>query len=299
MTSLSPTTIRETVREGFVHLLAGGLDDLEYYENPVLTRSGEEHLIAWYNTVLKDQDGNIVGVLSSGEDITERRAVDEELRRHTEVLALFNSLNDSLNRGSSLKELVDLLADGTRQFFSCYGATVYLVQNDRSELEMQNITIPQPLLEQLEQLFVMPLPMLRFKMGSVARYDEVIEENRPVLLNNMTEIHEHMDQIAQAAIVPDAGPSRGAPPFGAYRCRAPGHPFHHDCAVDGSEQAFGLLEISRRQAFNQEDLERFAAIAQPLSAAIQRKQADDALRESEARYRQLFENAPVGLGICR
>ena len=60
-------------------------DDLklaEYYENAVLTSDGQERLIAWHNALLRDQAGNIVGTLSSGEDITDRRRAEEEVRRY-------------------------------------------------------------------------------------------------------------------------------------------------------------------------------------------------------------------------
>ncbi|GAI47715.1 unnamed protein product, partial [marine sediment metagenome] len=52
--------------------MAGKIKPVEYFENPVVTRNGEERLIAWHNAVLKDEEGNIIATLSSGEDITER-----------------------------------------------------------------------------------------------------------------------------------------------------------------------------------------------------------------------------------
>ncbi|MBS3737081.1 MAG: hypothetical protein V5A87_04000 [Candidatus Bipolaricaulota bacterium] len=42
----------------------GTIEEAEYYENPILTKGGEERVIAWENTVVK-QDGQIVGHLSS------------------------------------------------------------------------------------------------------------------------------------------------------------------------------------------------------------------------------------------
>jgi PAS domain S-box-containing protein len=42
-------------------------------ENPVLAAGGEERLIAWHNTVLRDDDGGIAGTLGSGNDVTEQR----------------------------------------------------------------------------------------------------------------------------------------------------------------------------------------------------------------------------------
>jgi len=45
-------------------------------ENNIITRSGQERLISWQNTLLIDDNGNITGSLSSGQDITERRNVE-------------------------------------------------------------------------------------------------------------------------------------------------------------------------------------------------------------------------------
>ncbi|MEQ9487144.1 ATP-binding response regulator [Coleofasciculus sp. F4-SAH-05] len=47
-----------------------------YYQNSILTKSGEERLIAWNNTVLRDITGAIAGTMSIGEDITQRQAVE-------------------------------------------------------------------------------------------------------------------------------------------------------------------------------------------------------------------------------
>ncbi|MBD2294540.1 PAS domain-containing protein [Anabaena sphaerica FACHB-251] len=43
-----------------------------HYQNPILTKSGEERMISWSNTLLRDVEGNPIGTISIGEDITER-----------------------------------------------------------------------------------------------------------------------------------------------------------------------------------------------------------------------------------
>jgi PAS domain S-box-containing protein len=79
-----PQADRETVKRVFSQHIAGNLKPTEYFENPVLTRSGTERLIAWHNTILRDKDGNLIGTLSSGEDITDRRKAEEALRESEE-----------------------------------------------------------------------------------------------------------------------------------------------------------------------------------------------------------------------
>lgn len=73
-----PERIRDEVRAVFEKLMAGEVEPVEHFENPVLTGSGEERIIAWHNTLLYDEEGGITATLSSGEDITERKRVEAE-----------------------------------------------------------------------------------------------------------------------------------------------------------------------------------------------------------------------------
>ncbi|MBI5208192.1 MAG: hypothetical protein HY934_10465 [Candidatus Firestonebacteria bacterium] len=52
-----------------------------YFENPILTRNGEERLIAWHSTLLMDDKKNIIGYLNSGIDITEQKKAQEIIKR--------------------------------------------------------------------------------------------------------------------------------------------------------------------------------------------------------------------------
>jgi PAS domain S-box-containing protein len=43
----------------------------------ILTKSGEKYLISWKNTILKNDDGLVMSIISIGEDITERQKLEE------------------------------------------------------------------------------------------------------------------------------------------------------------------------------------------------------------------------------
>lgn len=47
-----------------------------HYQNSILTKSGEEKIVAWNNTLLQNLRGETVGTMSIGEDITERYAIE-------------------------------------------------------------------------------------------------------------------------------------------------------------------------------------------------------------------------------
>jgi hypothetical protein len=54
-------------------LVSGKLENFEFYENCVLVKNGNLRDIYWRNTLIKDEDGNVLGVLSAGEDFTEMK----------------------------------------------------------------------------------------------------------------------------------------------------------------------------------------------------------------------------------
>ncbi|HXQ68559.1 MAG TPA: PAS domain S-box protein [Alphaproteobacteria bacterium] len=91
-----PERMRDTVRKAFRRLVSGKDPGMEYHENPVLTKTGDERIIAWHNTQIRDDKGSIIATLSSGEDITEHRLADENLRKSEER---FHTIFDSVSEG--------------------------------------------------------------------------------------------------------------------------------------------------------------------------------------------------------
>ncbi|MEW6363859.1 MAG: PAS domain S-box protein [Acidobacteriota bacterium] len=79
-----PDRVRDRVRSVFARIMAGQLELDEYVENDVVTRGGEERLIAWHNAIVRDDSGAIIGTLSSGDDITENRRAAEALKESEE-----------------------------------------------------------------------------------------------------------------------------------------------------------------------------------------------------------------------
>jgi PAS domain S-box-containing protein len=80
-----PERLRPTVSDVFQRIMTGEFEPAEYYENPVLTRGGEERIISWHNATLTDGTG-VRGTLSSGTDVTERKMAEDALRRANDEL---------------------------------------------------------------------------------------------------------------------------------------------------------------------------------------------------------------------
>ncbi|WP_094227299.1 PAS domain-containing sensor histidine kinase [Methanolobus psychrotolerans] len=85
-----PEEFREKGKNDYLNLMEGKIKILPYFEAPVLIKN-EIRTFAWHNIFLKDDDDNITGVLSSGNDITEQKKAEEAL-----VFAKF--ISDNVHR---------------------------------------------------------------------------------------------------------------------------------------------------------------------------------------------------------
>lgn len=82
-----PAEEKNTVKGVSKKVYSGDTETVKYFENAILTKSGKRRLVAWHNSFLHDANGNIIGTLSSGEDITERKALELERLKLSEAVS--------------------------------------------------------------------------------------------------------------------------------------------------------------------------------------------------------------------
>jgi len=70
--------------------------------NPIVTKDGREREIEWYDKTLKSANGTVVGLLSVGQDITERVHAEKERER------LVRELQDALTNIKILRGLLPI-----------------------------------------------------------------------------------------------------------------------------------------------------------------------------------------------
>jgi diguanylate cyclase (GGDEF)-like protein/PAS domain S-box-containing protein len=110
-----PAGVKDEVRLIFQGLMAGDLGRLQYAESAVLTKGGGQRLIAWQNTVLKDEPGRITGALSSGDDITDRKAMEAALAREAKITVALAELSQILLTPTTIEEISVVVLSHARQ----------------------------------------------------------------------------------------------------------------------------------------------------------------------------------------
>nr|WP_279615844.1 response regulator [Paenibacillus pectinilyticus] len=76
------------VRKQYFQGVMDGNPAQDYYENVILSSSGEERLLGWNNNLLWKETGEIGGAILAGVDITERKQAEETLNQYKEHLEI-------------------------------------------------------------------------------------------------------------------------------------------------------------------------------------------------------------------
>ena len=98
-----------TVRADYFECMAKG-EIRPHFESKLRTRSGDTRIVSWSSTLERDETGAVDGIVTIGEDVTERRRAEDELRRREEH---FRSLIENASDVISV-----LSADGTSLYES-------------------------------------------------------------------------------------------------------------------------------------------------------------------------------------
>ncbi len=259
-----PKRYKIATSEVFYKLLSGSVESVEYNENPVLTKSGEERLIRWHNAILKNEKDEIIAIISTGEDITEQKKMEEELERHHEHLIEtveertleLKHLNEQLYKEIALRQQREQqLIDSERKFKELFEKSVdgiIIIKTESKKFYIANQTMSQMLGYTQEELSEMEIKSIH------------PQEDLPYVL----EIFEKMvkGKLSQARNIPVQ--------------RKDGTIFYADISsfplfIDGNECLVGVF----RDVTN-------------------RKITEDALKESERRYRILFNSIKDAILFC-
>lgn len=104
-TTFLPQHQQQKVKRSFLEILHQNFH--AHHENPILTKFGEERIISWSNTLLRNPQGDVIGTMSIGEDITEQKSMN---RLKDEFLSIVShELRTPL---TSIHGALDLLSSG-------------------------------------------------------------------------------------------------------------------------------------------------------------------------------------------
>lgn len=168
-----PEDERKLLGPRFNQIISEEIKPSEYFENSVITKHGENRLIAWHTTVLRDQNGRITHTLSSGEDITDRKHDEIDLKNYNKRIIAINEASQLLTKSLDLNKTLERCVSIAKNMFNADDVTIWLMDKFESELEpIRNIGTYS------EQIMAMTLKIGEGFTGGVAKNKKAQIANR-------------------------------------------------------------------------------------------------------------------------
>jgi len=270
--TLVPQRIRAEIRGIFGKLMTGDIEPVEHYENALLTRDGEEKLIAFHNTVIRNPGGEISGILLSGEDITERKKAEERLEHLSRILRAIRNVNQLITKEKDREKLLNGACDNLVETHGYFNAWIALLDESGKLTAHAESGLGEDFLPVIERL----------KRGQL-----------------LTCMLRALKQVEVVATEDPVSACTDCPLSGSYAGRSAA-----TARLEHGGKVYGLLTVSapREVATDVEELGLFREVAADIAFALynievkeKRKQAEEELRSSEERLSTIFEYAPDAL----
>lgn len=231
---------------------------LERFECHMLRKDGSKIWISLNVRALRDASGNVVTHDGTAEDITERKRLEVERHATAEIsyaVSMTENLEDLLQR---IHGALNKVLDARNFFVALYDPSTELFQF--------------PIfVDQFE-----PAPSPKTMGMSSTKY--VFRTGKPMLLSS-----KRLDELIAS---------------GEIKIQKKPAPSWLGVPLQTSSETIGVMVVRNYEsenAYTNRDIEFLSSVGQHIALAIERKRAEEKLRQSEARLRVLIEQLPAVL----
>ena len=252
-----PERQRQQVREVFATLMSGDVGEfVGEYENELVALGGERRFIEWHNAIERDPEGNIIGTMSSGIDITDRRHAED-------VQRLAYKIGSAIHTVGSVQELFGRIREELGDVMNTENFFIALYNRSQDTLSLSYFV------DEKDQDDFDSFPAGKTLTGYIIKHDTSLLIDR-----------KELDKWTEAGVVDMVGtPSLiwlGVP-------------------LRVSGEVIGALVVQSytdAKEFGEAEKEMLEFVSGQIGFAIEHKRAEDELMASEAKNRSILDAVP-------
>jgi PAS domain S-box-containing protein len=233
-------------------------EDVGRVEYTGLRKDGSTFNLAARSALIR-RDGAVVGQRGVMLDVTEQKRAEERVKEHTDTIEILNHIMTEGNRAASVESFAETVTKLTLELIHFDVGTIHLYDYDTRRANLCYATgIPDIAVEAIRGI---PL--------DEALYARVLVEGKPLFVDGLEALrvpHAAELGLESLAVVPL---------------------YHYNKRI-------GVLNVgnSQRHAFSQAEKELLIAIGNEAGVVIAKLRADEALKESEKRIREIADALP-------
>jgi len=252
-------------------------------------KDGEKYIEEQTITPVRDETGEITHFIAIKQDITDRREAEERIEQQAEDLQLLSALNERINRGDSVHDMVEFLSQESKDIFDSLGVTIYLLSEDEKFLEAQNLSLPTSLINRIEEKTKVNITDHRLEIKPDSEIGKMLDSQNPLLVNGSDGINKIFAEFADLIDVPIANLASLSKKIFSPILKLIKVQSIILIPLIAEGRSIGLLIMGRTKAFSENDQARIVSVANQFTRSIDRKRTEEALQQSESNYRNVFE----------
>jgi PAS domain S-box-containing protein len=231
----------------------------------------------------------LVSIASQVAFAIERKQADIEIQQKNDDLELLNKVNEAVARGQALDSSIELLSRELKRIFSSVGSTIYMLSPDKKSLTMMQYSFSPETANKIEKLLGFAIPKIEIPLKEGGYFHKALLLKKGGITNDPQQIQGWISEFVETKFLSPLAKKI------VYKLIPQIYKVLNIKSMiivplKSEEEVIGFLDVSSSKLFTSNDLKRIEHIGEQLTVVMQQQQANEKIRTSEERFRQLADN---------